>query len=304
MRLPTKLACLTTLLLAVTLFGLSGCSSTDNKSQADAQPATSADPAKEPPVPPTCRRDEVDCGSEINAFGICLGREQMVEVAGGAFVMGRTEEKKPYSPQREVTVKAFLIDKTEVSVAQYRACVDCGVCKAPLRDGSNSGREPYYGNAVFEDFPVIYVTWQDAKTYCEQIGKRLPTEAEWEKAARGSQGADYPWGADPPRATLANYGGLHHDTTPVASFAEGRSPSGALNMAGNVWEWVNDGYDANYYSSGPNADPPGPAAKVLKVARGGGFNSSSERIKSYTRDGFSENAAFSFLGFRCAKDSW
>jgi formylglycine-generating enzyme required for sulfatase activity len=252
-----------------------------------------------------CQKDQVQCAAdEINAFGICMAQSSMVKVAGGEFTMGKTETGKPYSPEHKVNLKEFLIDVTEVTVAQYKACVDCGVCKRPLRDGSHTGREPYYGNDKYKKYPVIYVTWQDAKAYCEGIGKRLPTEAEWEKAARGTSAGEYPWGTAAPTKEHANFGGLVNDTSPVSDFTKGKSPSGALNMAGNVWEWVNDSYDAGYYAKSPASDPPGPEATVLKVVRGGCFNSEVDMIKTFAREPYVETAAFSFIGFRCAKDKW
>lgn len=252
-----------------------------------------------------CKKDEVQCASgEINAFGICLAESTMAKVAAGDFTMGKTETGEDYSPEHTVKLKAFLIDVTEVTVEQYKACVDCGVCNRPLRDGSHTGREPYYGDDTYKQYPVIYVTWNDAKAYCEGIGKRLPTEAEWEKAARGTSGADYPWGSDPPGKDQANFGGLVNDTKAVTDFSQGKSPCGALNMAGNVWEWVSDSFDAAYYAQSPAEDPTGPKSTAIKVARGGSFNSGLDMIKTYYRQAYAEDGAFSFLGFRCAMDQW
>jgi formylglycine-generating enzyme required for sulfatase activity len=254
---------------------------------------------------PNCKKDKVQCAAgEINAFGLCQGAAAMVRVAAGQFPMGSNEPGQPFNPEHRVTLKEFYIDVTEVTVAAYKACVDCGACKRPLRDGSNTGREPYFGNQAFANHPVIYVSWQDAKGYCEAIGKRLPTEAEWEMAARGPQGNVYPWGADAPSSVTANFGGMVNDTQVVTCCGGGKSPAGALNMAGNVWEWVSDSFDPSYYAVSPATDPKGPPGSVVKVARGGGFNSSAETLKSYYRIGYAETAAFSYLGFRCAKDTW
>jgi formylglycine-generating enzyme required for sulfatase activity len=252
---------------------------------------------------PLCQKDKVQCkADELNAFGVCLPPSSMVAVAGGELAMGKTETGKAYSPEHKVTLKAFSVDRTEVSVAQYKACVDCGVCKPPLRDGSNTGREPYYGNESYANYPAIYIGWIDAKAYCEGIGKRLPTEAEWEMAARGSAGNEYPWGSTAPTPADANFQSAANDTLPVTDYEKGKSPCGALNMAGNVWEWVADSYDPSYYSSSPTADPKGPATSVIKATRGGGFNSTADNLKTYVRVGNVETAAFSYLGFRCAKD--
>jgi len=252
-----------------------------------------------------CTKDKVSCASgEINAFGVCLAQSTMVKVAAGEFTMGKTEAGKDHTPEHKVTLKEFLIDKTEVTVAQYRACVDCGACVKPLRDGSHTGREPYFGSDKFKDYPVVYVSHKDAKAYCEGIGKRLPTEAEWEKAARGTKANTYPWGSDSPTQKHANFGALVNDTTLVTDFGDKGSPFGALNMAGNVWEWVADAYDAGYYAKSPASDPKGPTSGEIRVARGGSFISQHEQIMSYARGHYAETAALSTLGFRCAKDQW
>jgi formylglycine-generating enzyme required for sulfatase activity len=251
---------------------------------------------------PLCQKDKVQCkADEINAFGSCLPSSSMVKVSEGEFTMGRQDSGKDHAPEHKVTLKEYLIDKTEVPAGLYQACVECGVCKAPLRDGSHTGREPYYGNTAFKDFPVIYVGWNDAKTYCEAIGKRLPTEAEWEKAARGANGAEYPWGGDAPNEDLANFLGVANDTLAVGDREKGKSAYGALNLAGNVWEWVSDSYDPGYYGKSPKNDPPGPASSSMKVMRGGGFLSTADQIKTFIRAAESESSAYSYLGFRCAK---
>ena len=303
--------------LVMALVCLGGCEEAKNCPSASMDSGVAADllqgdsqPAADLPV--TCKAGEVQCASdETNAFGVCLSAAMMVKVPAGEFTMGQTEEGMDYSPARQVTLKEFLIDKTEVTVAQYKACVDCGACPIPLREGSHTGREPYYGNPEFENFPVIFISWLDAKAYCEAIGKRLPTEAQWEKAARGASANKYPWGAAKPTINNANY--LYeeltmferrNDTVAVTDFEAGKSPFEALNMAGNVREWVEDSYDAAYYAGGPAADPPGPAATLLKVTRGGGFMTPPEQITTYFRTFETESSAFSTVGFRCAKDQW
>jgi formylglycine-generating enzyme required for sulfatase activity len=250
-----------------------------------------------------CKKDKVTCADgETNAYGVCLPAGAMVKVPAGAFRMGFSEQGKDHAPERSVTLKAFTIDKTEVTTAAYQACVACGICGEPLRDGSHTGREPYYGNPAYQDYPVVYITWNDAKAYCAGIDKRLPTEAEWEKAARGPNGAKYPWGDVPATFKHANYlDSGKNDTTAVSEQPEGKSAYGALNLAGNVWEWVADSYAADYYAKAPAADPPGPAESAAKVARGGGFLSAAEELKSYRRASHPASAALSYLGFRCAK---
>ena len=187
----------------------------------------------------------------------------MVYVPVGDFTMGLVEgdsdARDEELPQHTVTLDAFWIDRTEVTNAQYEKCVTAGACDAPEKTKSNT-RDSYYGNSLYDDYPVIYVTWYDAEDYCEWAGKRLPREAEWEKASRGTDGGEYPWGNGSPSATLANYGANEGDTTEVGSYAGGASPYGPLDMAGNVWEWVADWYDGDYYSSSPDRNPTGPSS--------------------------------------------
>ena len=159
----------------------------------------------------------------------------------------------------------------------YRKCVEAGVCRA-----QTGGNQAYYTQRSFNRFPAIYVTWQDAQTFCTWQGKRLPTEAEWEKAARGPDGRIWPWGNnlqdDPGRPVQranvgdSNIGGL----TPVGTFPSGASPYGVLDMSGIVWEWTNDWYQFDYYRTRPDPDtsPPGPgqaASSGRRVVRGGTY---------------------------------
>ena len=178
------------------------------------------------------------------------------------------------APQHTVYLDAYSIDKYEVANARYQACVDAGGCTAP-HDPSSATRTSYYGNPDYAGYPVINVDWGQAETFCAWEGKRLPTEAEWEKAARGTDGRIYPWGNQNPTCDLAN--GVVQgkrcvgDTSPVGSYAAGASPYGVMDMAGNVWEWVNDWYDENYYSHSPASNPPGPATGDTRVLRGGSW---------------------------------
>lgn len=153
---------------------------------------------------------------------------------------------------------------------RYERCVEANVCKPP-RESRSYTRTAYYGNVEFDEYPVIYVDWNMAKTYCEWRGGRLPTEAEWEKAARGEDGRTYPWG-EGIDCDKANYqSSCIGDTTKVGSYLEGVSPYGVYDMAGNVWEWVTDWYDGNYYGASPSSNPQGPTFgqyRVLRAARG------------------------------------
>jgi formylglycine-generating enzyme required for sulfatase activity len=184
-----------------------------------------------------------------------------VYVPGGEFLMGSTDPEAkltveggrayPEVPQNKVDLDGFWIDKFEVTNGQYAGCVAAGGCKPPFVNYS-TGNPDYYGNPAFNNYPVIWVTWYKARAYCEWTGRRLPTEAEWEKAARGTQGAKYPWGNAPVSGDKANFcdkGCLHKfanpafddgypDVAPVGSFPAGASPYGAMDMAGNVSEWT------------------------------------------------------------------
>ena len=159
----------------------------------------------------------------------------------------------------------------------------------------------YYGNDTYKEFPVIGADWNMAKAYCEWAGGRLPTEAEWEAAARGVDERIYPWGNDPATCELAGMKGCNKDSFPfqAGSFARGNSPFELWDMAGNVWEWVNDWYDANYYATDPSVNPVGPWGGDFKVVRGGGWNSANNTIRSANRLAVNPLLSFKDVGFRC-----
>ncbi len=167
---------------------------------------------------------------------------ELALVEADPFEMGQGDEA------HTVEVADFKIDKYEVTNAQYAACVDAGACQAPTNTDSFS-RKSYYGNSEYHDYPVIYVDWYQAHTYCEWREARLPTEAEWEKAARGSDGRTYPWGEEID-CSRANYEfSCAGDTTPVGSYRPGVSPYGVYDLAGNVQEWVQSEYQAYPYKA-------------------------------------------------------
>jgi len=227
----------------------------------------------------------------------------MVEVyiPAGVFTMGSNFGDGDESPVHEVTLDAFWIDKTEVTNAMYQKCVDAGICNEP-QDTSSVTHNNYFFNPTFANYPVIYVTWYDAVDYCEWAGGRLPTEAEWEKAARGDDARDYPWGDLSPTRNLANFGDNLGDTAEVGSYPDGASPYGALDMAGNAYEWVFDRYADDYYGYSPSDNPTGPNSGTQRVLRGASFNTSESVIRASNRGRYAPDITGDDDGFRCVRD--
>jgi formylglycine-generating enzyme required for sulfatase activity len=219
-----------------------------------------------------------------------------VDVPAGEFAMGCNEEvdsacDEDEKPQHTVMVSAFAIDRTEVTQAQYTACVLDGACLPPSCDW----------NCDNADYPASCLVSSQAETYCAWAGKRLPTEAEWEKAARGSDARKFPWGNDEPSCSMVNMSGCGGAAKPVGSLPSGASPYGALDMAGNMVEMVADRYDEAYYSASPASDPQGPGSGERYVGRGGGFKSDSKFVRTSKRDWYDLTDAGASLGFRCAR---
>lgn len=220
-------------------------------------------------------------------------------VPAGAFSMGSDSGSADEKPIHSVTLDAYYIDKYEVTNAAYKRCVDAGVCNPPKQSSSYT-RDAYYSTPEFDEYPVIYVDWNMANAYCEWRGDRLPTEAEWEKAARGLDGRTYPWGENID-CDKANYGSCVGDTTEVGSYLDGVSPYGLHDMAGNVWEWVADWYDSDYYSNSPSSNPLGPSSGQYRVLRGGSWVSVDNLVCSADRSGGAPDDVYNVVGFRCAR---
>ena len=217
----------------------------------------------------------------------------MVFVPPGESILGSTT----------VYLDSFWVDKTEVTNARYALCVQAGACSPP-RSSSSHTRENYYGNPEFDDYPVIYVSWVDAEKYCAWEGGRLPTEAEWEKAARGTDGRPFPWGDVDPSVVSGLVNFHAQDTTEVGTYPNGASPYGVLDMAGNVSEWVADWLSLDYYKAPPPSNPLGPQSGEYRVWRGGSWATTlTELVQTFSRTGNFPTDASGGIGFRCARDA-
>jgi serine/threonine-protein kinase len=226
-------------------------------------------------------------------------------VPAGEFIMGAPENDPQAfaneKPQHKVNVEAFWIDRTEVTNAQFQNCVTAEACKPPSSEDSVT-RKGYYVDPVYADYPAIWVNWGQAEAYCRWAGRRLPTEAEWEKAARGVDGRLYPWGDQPPDNTLLNFALAAGDTTAVGSFPNGASPYGALDMSGNVVEWVDGFYYDSYFPFVLNTVTPTASFKGgVRILRSSSWNDLPANIRAASRR-YSTLAAASYnnVGFRCA----
>jgi formylglycine-generating enzyme required for sulfatase activity len=231
----------------------------------------------------------------------------MVWVKDGAFTMGSPEGPAKSQPPHEVYLNAFYIDQYEVTTARY--------AKFLAATGPNHpGLVPMFWEQVNlsadGDRPVIGVTWGAADAFCRWARKRLPTEAEWEKAARGVDGRTYPWGNEEPAFRLANYDkpvyhNIYSDSLrPVSGYEAGMSPYGLYNMAGNASEWVADWYDERYYAASPKSNPQGPARGQQKVLRGGSVGDSASLLKAASRESYFPTDTGPYVGIRCAQDAF
>jgi len=263
---------------------------------------------------PVCGQSCGTCdGGYSCQSGDCVKNEvpgEMILIPAGVFWMGCNSEidnicyddEKPY---HEVQLSAYYIDKTEVTQGAYKKCVDAGVCSDPGCNWNPSGTP---------NRPVVCVDWNDAIAYCTWAGKRLPTEAEWEKAARGTDGRKYPWGNQTATCEYAvindgsDYGCGTDSTWDVCSKSPaGDSPYGLCDMAGNVWEWVSDWYGSDYYSNSPASNPTGPVSGSYRVLRGGSFVNYYyyyyfyDYLRASSRFDYNPSDVGDYLGFRCSR---
>ena len=243
-------------------------------------------------------------GAEPPAASKELDPVPMVVIPAGEFLMGSAEGKgRPDEwPQRSVYLDAFAIDQVEVTNERYMVFVTA--------TGHRNPPNPYGSGTLtsikgIEQLPVVQTSWYDANAYCGWAKKRLPTEAEWEKAARGEDGRKFPWGNDAPTPRRANFDREWADEktlSPVGSLPEGDSPYGVKDMAGNAREWVSDWYDATYYEHAPTRNPQGPDKKgVVRSIRGGSWHSPLADITASARGRGGFALQTHGTGFRCAR---
>lgn len=257
----------------------------------------------------------------LEAIAKLAQNSPMVTVHEGWFFMGsiRTDDD-PYGlgtqyddtelPQRRIWLDTYQIDRDEVSLGEYLAHLRQKNRRPPAelqRLIWHLITVHFMPDAVMAGWPALYVTWAEASDFCEAQGQRLPAEAEWEKAARGTNGSLFPWGQTPPEPGIAVFGQYHVHEIPLVAAVnggeEGRSPYGLHHMAGNVAEWVRDWYGFDYYGIMPDRNPPGPTSGRYKVVRGGSWKSRPMMLRAATRGGSVPDQRAATIGFRCAKST-
>lgn len=281
-----------------------------------AAPTSFAETAAEANVGPACTEVGQLWTSPIDGV-------DLVCVPAGGFLMGAAETDSQADddekPQHWVDLDAFWIDRTEVTNANFAKCMEAGACRTKIYEVSAMTYTPYAVHPDYQDFPALLNEADVAAAYCRWAGRRLPTEAEWEKAARSVDGRRYPWGNAALDCITASYLGCDNTlkpydptgpkcgtsnfcrTTQVDSYLSGASPYGALNMVGNVWEWVADWYSPTYYADSPTRNPTGPDEGEFKVRRGGGTRSLAADLRVTVRASGSGHHYFDGqMGFRCA----
>lgn len=273
------------------------------------------------PLPPPTGESGPTCAEVGQTQTAPVDGVTLLCIPAGEFLMGAADNdpqaKADEKPQHRVYVDAFWLDRTEVTNANFAKCVAAGACRPKVYETSALTFVPYAVHPDTQDFPALLYEADVAAAYCQWAGRRLPTEAEWEKAARGPDGQTYPWGDTPLDCSQANYyacnqpsadltaprcgNNAHCPTRRVDDYLAGASPYGVLNMAGNVWEWVADWYAPDYYARSPARNPTGPDTGEFKVRRGGGSRSLPQDLRSTARASGSPHHYFDGqMGFRCA----
>lgn len=245
----------------------------------------------------------------------------MLTVAKSPFLMGtarmsdgafslETQYDDTEQPQRRVWLDSFEIDRDEVSLGEYLSWLlenQRAIPEEVQKLIDHMTKVHALPPEILARWPALYATWPEASEFCRAQGKRLPREAEWEKAARGNSGHLFPWGQQPPTPELAKFGQSHvHEipiVAPVESGEEGRSPYGLHHMAGNAAEWVEDWFGIDYYATMPDRNPRGPISGRYKVVRGGSWKSAPVMLRTATRSGASPDRRAATIGFRCARSA-
>ena len=245
----------------------------------------------------------------------------LVLIPAGQFLMGSDPENDPdwwgaEGPMHRVALDDFWVYQTEVTNAMYQLCAEEKACPKPEYSHSAT-RDEYYGSSTYDQYPVIQVSWVHATSYCRWAGGRLPTEAEWEKSARGTDSRLFPWGNLSPSGEYLNfcdsnctashkdnsYDDGYRDTAPVGSYPHGVSPYGVLDVAGNVWEWTRDWFDETYYQISPQENPLGPASGTTRVVRGGSWFNPDSGVRTVARASYEPDLYFESVGFRCVVEA-
>ena len=251
-------------------------------------------PSTEEPNPPT--PTFIPAGSPNNAWTPVVQEMngiEMVKVPAGCFMMGSEDGDSDEKPTHEVCLSAYWVGKTEVTNAQYKACVDVGACTPP-------GDLKYFNNPAYADHPVVYVDWDQAREYVAWVGGSLPTEAQWDYAARGPESWTSPWGDEAATCARANMWGCEGSTESVGRRPNGASWVGALDMIGNVSEWVADWYNGNYYGTLDEGivDPVGPVSGNRRVLRGSAFPNTRSYARCAGRYSYDPSSHGFSIGFR------
>ena len=317
------------LIPALTLILILAACGGNNQVPVVVEPTSTSSPTNEPTlvipsatvetIVPTSTPTETALPGISNQRTSSIDGMPQIYIPEGTFRMGGMDVRSAPDerPAHDVTLHSYWMDQLEVTNAMYLLCVRTGPCTPP-QDFKSQRRPKYFNNPEFNDYPVIYVTWGQAKTYCEWAGGRLPTEAEWERAARGNDWRTFPWGEDKANGLYANYNMLVGDTSRVGTYPLGASPFGVLDMAGNVAEWTNDFYNPTIYETLTDAlNPTGPetSANLRRVVRGGTLGDAEINIRVAKRSAvvgsdlgsLPDSSAYlgdfsPRIGFRCVAD--